>query len=215
MSELAVIEQRKKQGWAAPGGFHDKLMTALKLGLPALIGLLLAYLAVAPLTRSREISFVLDKNKVETAKERMRMQTAQYRGQDDKGRPFTIDAQSAVQTSSRDPNVHINGVKANIQLEDGPAAFTANKGRYNLENEQVAVEGPVVVTGPNNYRLHTNDVTVDLNSKKLQSQKNVQGTMSLGTYSADGMQADLEARTVTLDGRARLQISQGALKRKQ
>jgi len=51
MSELAVLEQRKKQGWAAPGGFHDKLMTLLKIGLPALIGLLLAYLAVAPLTR--------------------------------------------------------------------------------------------------------------------------------------------------------------------
>jgi len=145
----------------------------------------------------------------------MRMQTAQYQGQDDRGRPFTITAQSAVQTSSRDPLVHISGVKANIQLEDGPAGFTANKGRYNLENEQVAVEGPVVVTGPNNYRLRTNDVMVDLNSKKLQSQKNVQGTMSLGTYAADGMQADLEARTVTLDGRARLQITQGALKRKQ
>jgi lipopolysaccharide export system protein LptC len=215
MSELAVLEQRKKQGWAAPGGFHDKLMTLLKIGLPALIGLLLAYLAVAPLTRSREISFVLDKNKVETAKERMRMQAAQYSGQDDRGRPFTITAQSAVQTSSRDPLVHINGVNANIQLEDGPAAFTAGKGRYNLENEQVAVDGPIVVTGPNNYRLLTNDVMVDLNSKKLESQKNVQGTMSLGTYAANGMHADLEARTVTLDGRARLQITQGALKRKQ
>src|SRR5439155_1117148 len=83
-----------------------------------------------------------------------------------------------------------------------PAAFTAGKGRYNLENEQVAVDGPIVVTGPNNYRLETNDVMVDLNSKKLQSQKNVQGTMSLGTYAANGMHADLEARTVTLDGRA-------------
>ena len=215
MSELAVIEQRKKQVWAAPGGFHDKLMTVLKMGLPALIGLLLAYLAVSPLTRSREISFVLDKNKVETAKERMRVQSAQYSGQDDRGRPFTITAQSAVQASSHDPLVHINGVKADIQLEDGPAAFIADKGRYNLENEQVAVEGPIVVTGPNNYRLRTNDVMVDLNSKKLQSQKNVQGTMSLGTYAADGMHADLEARTVTLDGRARLQITQGALKRKQ
>jgi lipopolysaccharide export system protein LptC len=215
MSELAVIEQHRKQVWAAPGGFHDKLMTLLKMGLPALIGVLLAYLAVSPLTRSREISFVLDKNRVETAKERMRVQAAQYRGQDDKGRPFTITANSAVQASSRDPLVHINGVKADIQLEDGPAGFTADKGQYNLENEQVAVVGPIVVTGPNNYRLLTNDVTVDLNSKMLQSQKKVQGTMSIGTYAADGMHADLEQRSVTLDGRARLQIVQGALKRKQ
>jgi lipopolysaccharide export system protein LptC len=212
MSELAVAERRRKQGWAAPGGFHDKLMTALKVGLPTLIGLLLAYLAVAPLTRSREISFLLDKNKVDVAGERMKVQTAQYRGQDNSGRPFTISAQSAVQVSTHDPLVRIAGVRGDIVLTDGPAGLTADKGLYNLEKEQVSVVGPVIVSAPDNYRLLTNDVVIDLNSKKLQSQRSVQGTMPLGTFEAGQLQADLEQRTVTLDGRARLQIRQGVLK---
>src|SRR5262245_10429287 len=59
MSELAVRDRYRRQGWAAPGGLHDRLIRVLKLALPALIGLLMAYLATAPLTRRQEISFIL------------------------------------------------------------------------------------------------------------------------------------------------------------
>lgn len=212
MSELAVAERHKKQLWAAPGGFHDKLMALLKLALPAFIGVLLAYLVLAPLARRQEISFILDKNKVDVASERMRVQTAQYRGQDNRGRPFTIAARSAVQPSSRDPVVQIEGVRADIALDDGPGAFTTNRGTYNMETEQVAAIGPVLVTAPDNYRLTTHDVTVDLNTRTLQSRGNVRGTMPLGSFSADQLRAGIDTRTVTLNGRARLQIVQGGLR---
>ena len=72
MSELAERERVRKQGWAAPGGTHDVLVRFLKVALPAAIGVLLAYLALAPLSKTQEISFILDKNKVEVAKERIR-----------------------------------------------------------------------------------------------------------------------------------------------
>jgi len=212
MSEVAVIERRQKQRWAAPGGFHDRLMHVLKIALPALIGVLLAYLAMAPLTRSREISFILDKTKVDVANERMRVQSAQYRGQDDRGRPFTISARSAVQTSSRDPNVRIGAMRADIMMEDGPATMSADQGLYNLEKEQVSVVGPIQLTAPDNYKMVTNDVTVDLNSRTMFSRGSVEGTMPLGNFSADRLQSNLNDRTVTLSGRARLHIVQGALR---
>jgi lipopolysaccharide export system protein LptC len=212
MSELAASERRKKQDWAAPGSFHDRLMSALKLGLPAIIGLLLAYLAMAPLTRSQEISFVLDKNHVEVARERMKLQSAQYRGSDDRGRPFILSAASAVQATSRDPIVNIERVWARISMDDGPAAFAAQKGQYNLETQQVAVIGPIAVRAPGNYRLSTRDVTVDLNGRTLQSNGEVQGTMRLGTFSADRLRADIGQHSVTLQGNARLHIIQGGLR---
>ena len=65
---------------------------------------LTAYRAMAPLQNGPEISFILDKNKVETTRERMRVQTARYRGQDNQGRPFTLDAASAVQVSTNGTN---------------------------------------------------------------------------------------------------------------
>ena len=212
MSELAARDRLKKQSWAAPGSAHDVLMGVLKVLLPAVIGLLLAYLAMAPLTRTQDISFILDKNKVALAKERMRVQAARYRGQDTKGRTFSIAAQSAVQATSRDPLVEIRGMAAEIQLDDGPATLHANRGRYNLETEKVGVVGPIVFTAPDGYRLETRDVVADLNQRTMQSRTKVDGRMPLGVFSADQLDAKLESREVVLTGNARLHIIQGALR---
>ncbi|MDB5698287.1 MAG: export transporter periplasmic protein LptC [Alphaproteobacteria bacterium] len=208
MSELAAHERLKKQGWAAPGSSHDAVIATLKIALPTIIGVLIAYLAMAPLTRREDISFILDKNKVEVAKERLRIQSAQYRGQDSNGRPFTIVSRQAVQRTSLEPIVDINGMAARILLQDGPAELRANTGRYNVETQQVAVVGPILFTAAEGYRLTTRDVTVDLNQQKLASQGKVDGTMPLGRFSADRLLANLPTRTVTLIGNARLHIVQ-------
>ncbi|MDQ3139185.1 MAG: LPS export ABC transporter periplasmic protein LptC [Pseudomonadota bacterium] len=208
-SALATRERIVKRGWAAPGGSHDYLMRFLKLALPLLIGLLAAYLALAPLSKGQEISFILDKNKVDVAKERMRVEAARYRGQDDQGRAFLIEAQSAVQATSQDPVVDIGGMAARISLAQGPATLRANKGRYDLASETVDVTGPLLFTAHDGYRMQTRDVTIDLNSRTLTGSGRVEGRIPLGTFSADRMTASLPDRRVTLNGRARLHIVQG------
>lgn len=209
MSEAASRERKQREGWASPGGLHDRLIGVMKIALPSFIGVLLAYLAMAPLSKTHDISFILDKNKVDVAKERMKLQSARYQGQDNKGRPFTVIAGSAVQPTSQSPIVDINDMSANIQLTDGPASIKADRGNYNMESQQVAVVGPVLVNGPDNYKLTTSDVTVDLGDKMMQSRGAAQGTMPLGTFSGDALSADLDQRKVTLTGRARLHIMQG------
>ena len=208
MSELADRERVRKQDWAAPGGAHDHLIRVMKLALPVLIGVLMAYLALAPLSKNRELSFILDKNKVEVAKERMRVQAALYKGQDNEGRPFFIRANSAVQETSRDPIVKVLGMSAQILMDEGPATIEADRGRYNLETERVYVIGPILLTAADGYRLETRDVAVDLNARRLESQGEVDGRMPLGRFSAARMQADLGDRTVPLTGRAHLHIEQ-------
>jgi lipopolysaccharide export system protein LptC len=212
MSEAAVRERIRKQGWAAPGGLHDFLVRFLKIALPMSIGVLLAFLAVAPLQKRQDFSFILDKNKVDVAEERMRVQSARYQGQDNRGRTFTINAESAVQATSRDPIVEIMGMSAEIGLANGPATLRADKGRYDMDAEKVDVTGPIVVTGADGYRLQTRDVAVDLNKRQLQSRGRVDGQMPLGTFSADRLIVDLPEKHVTLDGRARLHIVQGGLR---
>jgi lipopolysaccharide export system protein LptC len=212
MSELADRERVMKRGWASPGGFHDVLIQTLKIALPALIGLLAAYLALAPLSKTREISFILDKNKVEVAKERMRVRAASYQGQDDRGRPFLIKADSAVQATSRDPIVDILGMAAGIGLAEGPATLRADRGRYYLERERVDVIGPLRFNASDGYSLQTRDVAVDLNSRTLASAGPVDGSMPLGTFSANRLLADLPDRRVVLEGRARLHIVQGGIR---
>jgi lipopolysaccharide export system protein LptC len=212
MSELAERDRIVKRHWAAPGGAHDRLIMAMKIVLPATVGLLLAYLLLAPLSRKDEISFLLDKNKVDVARERLKVQQAQYRGMDNKGRPFVIDTEAAVQATSSEPIVQISGMSARINLAEGPAMLRADRGRYDMEAQRVDVAGPVLFTTADGYRLETSNVAVDLNSQTMTSGGNVQGRMPLGRFTADRMQVDLPDRRVTLSGRARLHIEQGGLR---
>ena len=212
MSELADRERVHKRDWAAPGGAHDSLIKLLKIVLPALIGVVLAFLAFAPLEEKQEVSFILDKDKVEHAEERMRVEAAQYRGQDDRGRPFVLNAGSALQQSSARPIVDITDIRAQISLENGPARLVANRGRYNMERDQVDVMGPILFTAADGYQLGTRDVTVDLRRRQLASRGAVDGRMPLGRFTADAMQVSLPDRRVVLTGRARLHIVQGGVR---
>ena len=74
MSEAATKERAVKQHWAEPGSRHDKVVRATKFGLPILIGGLAALLAIAPFDKRGDVSFILDKNKVDQAPERMRVE---------------------------------------------------------------------------------------------------------------------------------------------
>lgn len=205
-SATARRARSQRQRWAAPGSRHDRLIATTNWLLPVSIGVLAAFLVMAPLTMGGDASFVLDKNKVEVAQERMRIQSARYRGSDTKGQPFALTAGSAVQKSSAEPVVRLNDLAAAIRLSDGPAEVTAPAGRYDMDSEQVKVDGAIRVRGPNNYTLDTSDATVDLKTRKLHSGGNVSGTVRQGIFSANRLRADLEARTVTLDGNARLRI---------
>src|SRR3546814_2434883 len=95
----------------------------------------------------------------------MRVEAARYRGQDDKGRPFTITAESAVQATSRDPIVDVLGMMARLGLESGPATIRADQGRYNLENDTVTVTRPAHVHAADGYRNKPDTKSTRMNTR--------------------------------------------------
>lgn len=206
MSELARRTVSERQQWARPGGSHDQLIRTSNWLIPASIGVLTAFLVMAPLTMAGDVSFVLDKNKVDVARERLKLQSATYRGTDTKGQPFELEAGSAVQKSSAEAVVRIQQMAAAIQLQDGPARLTAPRARYDMDTEKVRVDGGIAVRAPNNYTLDTSNADVDLKTRQLTSTAPVTGTVRQGNFSANSMSADLESRTVRLNGNARLRI---------
>ena len=212
MSEAAHRKQEINRHWAEPGSRHDSLIRAIKFGLPILIIGLAVMLAIAPFDQRGDVSFILDKKEVQQAHERMRVEQARYIGEDNKGQKFLIIADRAVQPSSNVPVVMIEGMRARLNLARGPLSIAARKGRYDLEQEMVAVDGPILIAGPDGYRLSTRDVTVDLDKRTMQSSGPVTGHMPLGQFQAGNLSADLDERTVRLNGGVRLKIEQGAVR---
>ncbi len=127
----------RRQAFATPGSPLDRVIRVLGMVLPAAVGVIAALMLITPLGSRGDVSFLLDRNKVAIADDRMRVDNAMYRGQDGKGRPFSLVAGSAVQESNSVPVVLLEDLTARIVLPDGPAVLTAPDGIYDIDKEQV------------------------------------------------------------------------------
>lgn len=212
MTVQADQMRSRRQHFAAPGGSHDRLIRLLARVLPAAVGALLAVMVLTPLSPRGEISFLLDRNKVAVVQDRLRVVSAMYRGQDDDGRNFSITAGNAVQHSSREQVVQMQDVTARVMLDDGPAILTAGAGGYDFGRQMIDVVGPVNFQTSQGYRMVASGVSINIARKNMFSRGHVEGRIPAGTFSADRIFADLEQRTVTLDGHARLRMEPGKQK---
>jgi lipopolysaccharide export system protein LptC len=211
MSAQADLERTQRQRWAMPGGRHDRLIRALRVVLPSVIGVLMAILAFSPFAGTQELSFVLDKDKVDLSRERMRLVEALYRGEDSKGRPFSLRAGSAVQKTSAEPLLDMTSLSARILLEDGPASILAQRGTYNLSKETMRVNGPLAIESPG-YNMVASNVELSLKDRSMQSFGPVSGRTKVGTFRAGRLTGDLDTRVVRLEGGVQLRIDQNAVK---
>lgn len=212
MSERADLDRTMRRMWATTGSSHDRVVRILRFGLPLVIGVVAAVLVFSPFTQRSEISFLLAKDKVDMASERMKVTRAEYRGQDSKGQPFALLAGSAVQKSSAEPIVRMSQLSGAIRLKDGPATIAATEGQYNMDTEKVDVPGTVKVRSADGYRIDASNVAIDLKSRSLTGSGGVNGALNIGQFSANQLTADLDTRIVRLSGNAKLRINQGALK---
>lgn len=201
----------RRRANAAPGSGLDRVVRALAVALPAAVGVVAAMMLITPLGPRGEVSFLLDRNKVAVAEDRLRMDNAMYRGVDNDGRPFSLSAGDAVQTSNRVPVVEMHDLVARMVLPEGPAVLSAPAGSYDIEAEQVAIPGTVQFTATNGYRLIAQNVSVNLPGRTLEGRGGVEGTIPAGTFSADRFFANLPARTLALEGNARLRMVPGQL----
>ncbi len=201
-----------RQHFAAPGGSHDRLIGLLAKALPMAVGVIAALMVITPLSPRGEVSFLLDRNKVAVIDERLRVDNAMYRGQDNKGRPFSLTAGEAVQRSSNEGIVRMSDLVANILLPDGPARLGAQAGAYDINDEVMSVIGPVRLTAADGYRMVMRDVSVNLEDKRMVGKDGVDGAIPAGTFRADRLVVDMPERKITLDGNARLRMVPGRLR---
>ncbi|MXO62903.1 LPS export ABC transporter periplasmic protein LptC [Qipengyuania oceanensis] len=201
-----------RQHFAAPGGTHDRLVRFLARSLPMAIGVIAALMVITPLSPRGEVSFLLDRNKVAVINERLRVDNAMYRGQDDKGRPFSLTAGEAVQQSSAEGVVRMEDMVARLLLPEGPARIVAAGGAYDISDDLMMVDGPLRLTAADGYRMQVDDVTMNLRTRIARGDAGVEGEIPAGTFSADRIVIDVDERTIQLAGNARVRMVPGQLR---
>lgn len=209
MSHQADDVRTRRRQWAALGGRHDRLVRAMQLALPVIVGALAAVMLFAPFSNHGQISFLVAKDAIEVAAQRIMVSRAMYRGSDNRGRAFAIAADSAIQRSAADPIVRMTGVDAQVTMAEGPATLSALAGRYDPTRDILIVDGPLRFATSDGYQLDTRDVTINLRDRTAASSRPVTGATRIGRFSANSMAVDLQARTVSLRGNVHLRMTQG------
>jgi lipopolysaccharide export system protein LptC len=207
MSDQADTERRSLQRWAKGGGSHDRTVRLLQLVLPALTGALAAVMLFAPFSNRGELSFLLAKNDIAVTPQRLRVDTAVYRGRDNRGRPFEVSAGEAIQRSAADPIVRVTDMAARIQLAEGPARLVANAADYDPATDHIRVPGSVLLTTSDGFQLSVNNVDVDLRQRLLASDNPVTGRLPIGSFSANSIRANFDTRQVSLRGNVRTRLN--------
>ncbi|MEO1969199.1 MAG: LPS export ABC transporter periplasmic protein LptC [Sphingomonadaceae bacterium] len=208
-TEQAKQLRHTRKHFAEPGGSHDRLVKFLAMALPMGVGVVAALMVVTPLSPRGEVSFLLDRKKVAVVNERLSSSAALYRGTDNKGQPFSLSAGNAIQRSSEEGIVRMQNLVASILLPDGPARLQAPGGTYNIANEMVRVPGTVQMTAADGYAMMVSNVSINLADRLVTGQGGVSGSTPAGTFSANRLEADIAARTLSLIGNARLHMIPG------
>lgn len=209
----AAQAAQARQRAALPGGGWDRLVAVAKVALPAAAAALLVAIVVWPLVSAREFSFLLAKDKVAMSKERLRTDTAVYRGETAAGDPFVIHAAGAVQRSSAVPVVELMALTADVGFSGGSAQVTAPGGRYEIDHDLLVVRGPVRMHSSTGYSLDGDEIRVSLLDRTVATDRPVRGTIPLGTFRADAMRGDIDGKRVRLTGATHLHITPASHRR--
>lgn len=199
----------RRQRAALPGSRHDRLIMWLNWLLPAAALVMALAMLIWPLAGGQEFSFLLAKDQVAVARERLRVARAEYRGRTTQGDDFSISADSAVQRSSAVPIVELTGLVARLDGRDGPSTASAPSGRYFIETDQLEVAGPVLLRADGGYRLDAETVIIDLKRRTVTTDSPVSGRLPIGEFRANAMSGDLAGRRTRLEGDVHLRINGG------
>jgi lipopolysaccharide export system protein LptC len=208
MTKGDILTLPKRKLARRPGGPYDWFVRLMKEALPAASIALMMTLIIWPLINTREFSFLIAKDTVAVSEERMRLEQPVYRGLDSRNRPFEITARRAVQKSSANPTVVLEGIAARITTQEGITQVTAAQGSYNLDTEKLRINGPVDFGTAEGYKLTAGDVEVDVPTRMVRSVTPVTGTGPLGRFSAQGFSVDINGEIARFTGGVKLRIEQ-------
>ena len=138
---------------------------------------------------------------------------ARFVGTDDEGRPYTVTAERASQTSPTAKSVLLTKPNADITLADGTwLSLVANRGTYHRDSQQLALSGEVVLHHDQGYELSTASVDIDIKAGTAVGADPVMAHGPLGMLTGEGFRVEERGARIFLTGPASLTIRADAKK---
>lgn len=181
----------------------------LKIALPLVVFVSLGYVGYWWLqSRGTVVDATLIQNVPDDAgKAEVTVQDVKYDGRDDKGRPFSITADSASHVDGDDRHISLKKPLADITMSSGAyVALTANDGLLDRDADIITLNGDVTLFHDNGLSFQTDSATIDLKEKTAQGSDVVEGQNGDGELVSQGFRVLDDGDTILFTGKAYMKI---------
>ena len=190
---------------------YSKFVGYMRIGLPALAGVLVVLVIALPQFMGEDERFRIGTAPIrDAAVEALSMVNARYFGTDKEGQPFSVTAQGVKERPDNDKQVELTGPQADITLKNGDwLSIEATSGLYTRDTETLDLSGNVSLFQDKGYEMHTEAVSIKLKDSSASSRTPVQSQGPFGELTAQGFDLYEKGDRVVFLGPARLLLNDG------
>lgn len=195
LTAIEALRYTRFVGWMRRG---------LALGAFAIIFAVLAFFFVQRQPRQLAVSY----EKMGHVENDLAMMKPRLTGSDDKGNPFVITADAAVQDPKNAKRATLRNIEADVATSGGAwVNARARTGHVDMGAGQLELTGGIALYSDNGYELHTESAAIDLGKSIARGDRPVTGRGPLGAIRADSFEANRETRQLELKGHVRMTIT--------
>jgi lipopolysaccharide export system protein LptC len=186
------------------------LVTMTKWALPVAALVLLGSIAIWPeLTRVKEQGRIAFRSAFSAIPDSGRLQEPRYRGVDDRGRPYTVTADSAQQSGP--VRVNLQEPKGDMMPEDGGWLMVqSHQGVYVQRSGQLDLSNDVFLYKDDGTVLRTQSAAVDVKNAAAASDDQTHAEGPFGVLDAQGFTLMDKGAVVQFHGPARLVLNEAS-----
>jgi len=193
---------------AARAKAYSRFVSAMKVGLAVTAVALIAALLFMSGTFDGPDELDITFSEVSSRTDDLRMVSPRISDVDERGRPYTMNATSAVQDADNPALIHLENVEGDL-VSEGQASWTAvtsNKGLLNTDEEWIDLENDVQLFTDDGFQFQGELVRVQLDTGDISSDDAVYAQGPEGTAEGGGLRVTESGDRVTLIDGARIVI---------
>lgn len=209
---LAGMRKLAPRPGAAPirKGRRGRSVRLLKVALPLVVFVTLGYVGYWWLQSRGNIvdpSLIQGVPSDTHEKAEVTVQDVKYDGKDDKGRPFSITADSASHIDGDDRHISLKKPLADITMSSGAyVALMANDGQLDRDADIITLNGDVTLFHDNGLSFQTDSATINLKDKTAEGSDVVEGQNGDGELISEGFRVLDDGDTIVFTGKAYMKI---------
>ncbi len=205
---LETLETRQRLT-TAQAAARSLMVRRLRIALPLVAVALVAVFLLNTRSKGVDDAFLKDFANLEATPEELHMANPRVVGIDDKGKPYEIIAESALQTPGAEDVVELVRPRAASRNAKETTVAYADRGVFQNSSKILELTDSVTVehaVGGETYVLTTPAATVSINDETVETDAGVSGQSETGTLRADRMRAYNGEGRVVFEGNVSMRI---------